>query len=117
MEEDRRSGKRIECFFPLEFIIQKKKVKVNAINISNSGICFQCEEPIPLFRELEIKLLLPQNENVAEEVSIDCTGIVVRCDKKNETYDTALFFMDISMANQNRLTTYIENYFPKNCTT
>lgn len=103
--EDRRSGHRMDCSFPLDFIIENKRLTVNVVNISNSGICFFAHESIPLFRELSIQLLLDKND--PSFTPIKSTGIVVRCDKKNDTYDTALFFMDISIADQNRLTSYI----------
>jgi c-di-GMP-binding flagellar brake protein YcgR len=113
--DERREEKRIDCYFPLEFVTQNKTIKVTAINISNSGICFKSQEPIPLFRELKIKLLLPKKDK-DEKVSgipIECTGIVVRCDKEGDAYETALFFMDISLAEQNWLNIYIETNSPK----
>lgn len=109
--EERRSGQRMDCSFPLDFIIENKRLSVNVVNISNSGICFFSHEPIPLFRELSIQLLLDKDNPAASP--INSTGIVVRCDQKNDTYDTALFFMDISIADQNRLTTYINTNLDK----
>lgn len=109
--EERRSGQRMDCSFPLDFIIENKRLSVNVVNISNSGICFFSHEPIPLFRELSIQLLLEEGD--ASIPPINSTGIVVRCDQKNDTYDTALFFMDISIADQNRLTAYINTNMEK----
>lgn len=109
--EDRRSGQRMDCSFPLDFIIENKRLSVNVVNISNSGICFFAHESIPLFRELSIQLLFDKDDT--NFTPIKSTGIVVRCDKKNDTYDTALFFMDISIADQNRLTSYINTNLNK----
>jgi len=109
VHKDKRNEERINCSIPIELSTAEGKIKATTLNISHSGICFSSQREIALFRELELSLMLPYKDD--QEIPIKCSGIVVRCDKEedDDNYQIALFFIDISMATQKNLATFMEH--------
>jgi len=95
--KEQRRSQRVEVDGELLLDIHSDNViKTDTVNISASGINFLSSAPIPMFRELEIKLTLPpvrKNRNVHV---LKCHGVVVRCSKKDaHWHEVSLFFEDL----------------------
>jgi len=102
---ERRRSPRVRGGFNIEIANFETKIIADTINISSSGIYCQSSQPIPLFREIELNIMLP---NIKKP--IDCAGVVVRSEKapSKDRYNIAVFFNDISPEDKKQLSAYIE---------
>jgi c-di-GMP-binding flagellar brake protein YcgR len=103
--KERRKAPRIKCDFNIEIESQKSDVSGHALNISTSGMYLECDNHIPLFREIRVGIKLPGVDDI-----IECTGVVVRSDKdpKKDCYDVAIFFEDIEPEDKEKLAECID---------
>lgn len=102
---ERRKSPRVKDNFSVEIAQEKSSLIADTINISASGIYCQSDSPMPLFREIVIKIKLPDKKDI-----IECSGVVVRCEKVSgkERYNLAIFFEDISSKDKENLSGYLE---------
>lgn len=105
MIKERRKAPRVKGDFTVEIAHQKTKVIADTINISSSGIYCQCDHTIPLFREIQMVIMVP---GIAKPII--CSGVVVRSEKVpgKERYNLAIFLEDIQPEDKNQLTGYVE---------
>lgn len=110
MIKERRSTPRVKGDFSIEIAHQKTRVIADTINISSSGIYCQCDSVIPLFREIQVVVMLP---GVVKPII--CSGVVVRSEKVpgKERYNLAIFFEDIQPGDKNQLAGYVEKKLDK----
>ncbi len=89
-------------------------------NISQSGLLCRTSKKIDEMTLLDIKFQLPQVEykTVDEGVWIECSGVVVRCEKKDNknaelpgemAYEVAIFFDQISERYRSLLARHVDN--------
>lgn len=105
MIKERRSAPRVKGDFTIEIADKKTRIVADTINISSSGIYCQCDRPIPLFREIQVIIMLP---GVIKPII--CSGVVVRSEKVSgkERYNLAIFFEEIQPEDKNELASYVE---------
>jgi len=103
--KERRQSPRVKCDFNIEIESQKSDISGHALNISTSGMYLECDNSIPLFREIRVGIKLPGVDEL-----IECTGVVVRSEKdpKKDCYDVAIFFEDIDVEDKEKLASYID---------
>ena len=102
---ERRKTPRIKGDFLIEIANQKSKIIPDTINISVSGMYYQTDTAIPLFREISMTMFLPDSDT-----PLECSGVVVRSEKipgKNR-HSVAVFFDDISPEHKDMLAKYVE---------
>lgn len=112
MIKERRKAPRVKGDFSVEIAHQKSRIIADTINISSSGIYCQCDHPIPLFREIQVIIMLP---GVVKPII--CSGVVVRSEKVpgKERYNLAIFFEDIQPEDKNGLAGYVEKKIGEKC--
>ena len=110
LREERRRYPRITGIFDVEIAHQKSRLITDTINVSASGIYCQCNNPIPLFREIGVNLKIPGTGKV-----IDCSGVVVRSEKipKSSRYSIAIFFIGMLPEEKKFLADYIDKLISK----
>lgn len=103
--KERRKSPRVKCDFNIEIESQKSSISGHAINISTSGMYLECDNPVPLFREISVGIKLPGVEDI-----IECTGVVVRSEKDpiKDCHNIAIFFEDIAPEDKQKLAECIE---------
>lgn len=102
--QERRKYPRIKGDFTIEIAHKKARIMGNAINLSASGMYFQCNKEIPLFTEIETVLQLP-----GEKEPIVCTGVVVRSEEAPQKgrYNIAIFFSDLLPEEKQKIADYV----------
>lgn len=102
---ERRKAPRVKGDFTVEIADQKTRIIADTINISALGIYCQSDHAIPLFREIQVAIMLP-----GVSKPIGCSGVVVRSEKipRKERYNLAIFFEDILPEDKEQLSKYIE---------
>lgn len=107
---ERRKSPRVKGDFSVEIAHQKAHIIADTINISASGIYCQSGRSIPLFREIGIRIELPDVTDI-----IECSGVIVRCEKisEKERYNLAIFFEDLSQKDKVHLSSYVEKLLAK----
>ncbi len=111
MEQRWRKHIRSQIDIPLEF---HGEVSSLTQNISQSGMLCRTSREIDELTLLDIKFQLPYiSRHEARRIWIECSGVVVRCEKKdsgaiNLPYEVAIFFNHISDLNRNLLENYIK---------
>ena len=103
--KERRKSPRIKGSFAIEIADQKNKIAANIINFSSCGLYCQTSREMPLFREVQIVIALPQTAT-----SIECSGVVVRSEKipGKKAYNLAIFFDDMEPEDKKKLAGYVD---------
>jgi len=110
VEQQWRKHIRSQLDIPLEF---QGKVSSLTQNISQSGMLCRTSREIDELTLLDIKFQLPYiSKYEAKKIWIECSGVVVRCEKKEVAakdlpYEVAIFFNHMSTQNRNLLATYV----------
>ena len=84
-------------------------------NISQSGMLCRTSQEIDELTLLDIKFQLPYiSKHEAKKIWVECSGVVVRCEKKEaETlklpFEVAIFFNHISDQNRALLADYVKS--------
>lgn len=108
--KERRKAPRVKGDFEIVVADKKTKVIAKSINISLSGIYFQCNKEIPVFREVGIGLQLPHASQIVE-----CIGVVVRSEKVpgKRLFNIAIFFPYLGEDDKAVLEEYIQEKLKK----
>lgn len=107
---ERRSSPRAQSRVPMVVKDRTREVKVETLNISKSGAQCRLSYFIPLMTKLEIRLELPGH--ATPQPTIHCRGVIVRVEPASEqphraSYDTAIFFHDLSEPDRAILAEYV----------
>ena len=108
-----RQHNRSDIGIPLEF---QGRVSSLAKNISESGMLCRTSRQLDEMTLLDIRFQLPKFNNYADgKVWVQCSGVVVRCEKADVEnielpYEVAIFFDRISEENKNLLASYCTNH-------
>ena len=107
---DGRHAHRVEVLGDLHLEILDEKTRFNgdAMNLSANGINFLSLLRLPLFREVDVHLKLPLQDQ-RTRVAIHCHGVVVRCDKMVEPFfEISLYFVDLADHDKNKVRQYMD---------
>jgi len=80
------------------------------VNISEGGMYLRVPNPIEVLTKLETTLVLPvrnRRGQVKSEV-VNCTSVVVRCDKEPRDYRIACYFLDIDKKSKELIRSFVE---------
>ncbi len=109
MEQQWRKHTRSQIDIPFDF---QGEVSSLTQNISQSGMLCRTSRKIDELTLLDIKFQLPYiSRHEAKKIWIECSGVVVRCEKKESEampYEVAIFFNHISDQNRDLLANYIQ---------
>lgn len=87
------------------------RIIIEPANISLNGISCKSGSFIPLFREVEISVILPQKHSSRRKKDpLRYSGVVVKCEKekKGDRYDVHLYFIDITDKQRKQLREYLK---------
>ncbi len=115
---DRRTARRAEVLgdLLLEISHEKSSFRGDAMNLSDNGINFLSLVSVPLFREVDVRLKLPGN-NEKKTQTVRCHAVVVRCEKRvHPFYEVSVFFVDLPKNGKTKITKYIRHVVsPQSC--
>jgi c-di-GMP-binding flagellar brake protein YcgR len=79
------------------------------LNLGKNGICCKTDRYIPLFREIAINLVFSSNGHKRDFRVVQCSGVVVGCEKipRTRDYDLAVYFVGLSRSDKKRLAKYV----------
>ena len=102
--EERRKAPRAKWAFNIELLDNNIKTIVRVVNISSAGIYCESEKEIPLFREIQVTVKLPEIDK-----TLECSGVVVRSERipKKDCFNLAIYFDDITPKDKGLLAEYI----------
>lgn len=109
-KQDHREAHRVEVLGDLFLQVSDEKTRFNgdAMNLSVNGINFLSLLRVPLFREVDVRLELPQNEKKAN-ASVHCRGVVVRCVRRVQPFfEISLFFVDMGEGDKHKIQRYMD---------
>jgi hypothetical protein len=58
------------------------KATAETKDVSSQGVCFYCEEEMPIQSEIEFMLTLPTQVTMTDPINVRCRGKVVRVENK-----------------------------------
>ncbi len=113
---ERRSAPRLSSRLPIVLSEDSREVVTHTENISASGANCVLTKCLPLMTKLEIRLELPLKPRAKR---ITCRGVVVRVNPptpspKQATYQTAIFFHDVSERDRSALDAFIQQHLQPN---
>ena len=92
---ERRKTARITKKFRIEIENDDNIQNLGSIDLSSMGVRFRTARKMPLFKQLNFKIDLSENEEKTKELS--CRATVIRCEKSHRAkgYHITLFFHDM----------------------
>jgi hypothetical protein len=116
--QDRRQAKRVDARLQIELSVDGsgRAEQASAINISASGAYFSSPRYLEPLTKLEMRLLLPGEDDDAAIESFDVEGIVVRVEPEEpgpqgQTYEIACYFTETTPEFRERLGRYVQARF------
>jgi hypothetical protein len=115
-QQERRRHPRVTVDLPLNLTFREETVETRIRDLSTTGIRFRAPSPLPLMSRVQIGLELPAAGRTGPGAPIAITGVVVRCDEEpagedprsgSSTYDTAIYFEDLSEAARVQLSQFV----------
>ena len=109
-KQNHREVHRVEVLGDLFLQVSDEKTRFNgdAMNLSINGILFLSLVRLPLFREVDVRLQLPQRDGKTL-VRLHCRAVVVRCERRVQPfYEISLFFMDMDAVDKHKIQRYID---------
>lgn len=108
LEKERRAHPRAKApELPLTLIGTDQVLRVR--DISQSGVAFYSESPVPLMTRVQFQIALPDADG--EEKVVSGEGAVVRCERLSPAlghYEIAVFFQHLERGSLDFLKTYME---------
>ncbi len=109
LEKERRAHPRAKApELPLTLIGSDHVLRVR--DISQSGVAFYSESPVPLMTRVQFQIALPAGEGEDEHM-ITGEGAVVRCERLSPAlghYEIAVFFQHLEKGSLDFLKAYME---------
>ena len=113
---ERRRHLRLTQTVPLKISSDEVDIVTETQNLSCSGVCCRTNRRLDPMTKLKIHLLLPVRKN-GKSVSkkISCCGVVVRAETvaDGESFDTAIFFSDITPKDSQVVNEFIHSLLPE----
>ncbi|MCA9407077.1 MAG: PilZ domain-containing protein [Candidatus Omnitrophica bacterium] len=111
--QERRQNPRIENNVPLKICCDNGDFVTETGNISRSGAYCKVNRYIEPMTKLKIQLLIPlKSGNKITTKKISCQGVIVRIESadKEQEYNIAIFFNDISQRDAENIADYVSTY-------
>ena len=115
--QDRRKARRVDARLQIELSVGGSGAEqTSAINISASGVYFSSRRYLEPLTKLEMRLLLPGEDDDAAVEAFDVEGIVVRVEPEEpgaqgQTYEIACYFTEATPEFRERLGRYVQARF------
>jgi hypothetical protein len=121
---ERRKHPRITTYLPLELEHDALSVMAETRDLSCTGVYCQTEKPLPLMSKVAIVMFLPyvSPDGITASKKIRCKGVVVRSEPTILAFascahhNIAIFFTDLSEADQKIIAQYVEDNLSKTST-
>lgn len=112
---ERRRYPRIKQTLPIKIVANGYDFATSTENISCIGAYCHLEKYIPPFTKIAAKVILPiTNADKIENVEVECTGVIVRTeDKEDGGFNIAIFFNKITPRQRKKISQYISQFLPK----
>ncbi|MBF0484658.1 MAG: PilZ domain-containing protein [Candidatus Omnitrophica bacterium] len=114
---ERRQHHRIENNVPLKLSHEQGDAVTETFNLSRSGAYCQVQGYLEPMTKVKIQFLLPVQKNgKVINKKLTCQGVVVRVEPagKDNRFNLAIFFNDITPKNSESLAQYVEQVMRKN---
>ncbi len=109
-QNERRQDLRADKVIPLKIKLDNGDLLTETGNISRSGAYCQVTQVIEPMTKLKINLALPfKNGSKITNKKISCEGVIVRVepDEKDQVFNIAIFFNDISRKDADTIAEFI----------
>ncbi|MDD4979969.1 MAG: PilZ domain-containing protein [Candidatus Omnitrophica bacterium] len=112
---ERRRYPRIKQALPIKIVANGYDFTTSTQNISCVGAYCCLDKYIPPFTKIAAKVILPiTNAKRIENVEVECTGVIVRTeDKENGGFNIAIFFNKITPGQRKKISQYVNQFLPK----
>jgi len=110
---ERRQDHRLEKNIPVKICQEDGDIVTETVNISRSGAYCVVNRSIEPMTKMKIHLLVPTRKNGKTAAKkITCGGVIVRSEpaSKDNHYNVAIFFNDISQRNSEMISDYVNVY-------
>jgi PilZ domain-containing protein len=109
LEQERRAHPRIQApELPLTLVGSNTAFRVR--DISQSGVAFYADSPVPLMTRVQFEIQLPHSGT--DELSVKGEGAVVRCERISPAlghYEVAVFFQHLEGPSLEHLKQFLRN--------
>ncbi|MDD5568531.1 MAG: PilZ domain-containing protein [Candidatus Omnitrophica bacterium] len=113
---ERRKHPRLQQKLPFKVAANGYGFSTTTQNISCVGAYCRIKKYIPPFTKVAIKLTLPLKKEAGKtKRTIDCEGVIVRTEDKEEKsgFNIAIFFNRINNSQRKVINEYIEQFLPQ----
>lgn len=104
---ERRVAARLVDSFSFNIGFNGYDITASVINISTSGLLCRTSREVPAMSKIEMALVLPSRVAGSRSETVKITGVVVRNEKDERGYKTAIFFLEISDTHRKKLNHYL----------
>lgn len=113
-KSERRQYPRIEQSLPLKIAANGYDFATATQNISCVGAYCRVAKYIPPFTRVMVKLDLPIISNNAKTgCSVECKGVIVRTEDKEEGFNIAIFFNEIAENQRHKIAQYVSQFLSR----
>jgi hypothetical protein len=106
--KERRRWARASADWPISLSLDDGTFEARVRDISQAGVCFFLDRPVPMMTVLRIDLDLPVENG---KRMVQGRGVVVRCERISERiehYEIAVFLDDLAQPDREVLAAYVE---------
>ena len=110
---ERRQHQRLENNVPVRLSLDDDDTVTETVNISRSGAYCRVNRYIEPMTKVKVNILLPLRKNGKNLTKkVHCAGVVVRIEEtaKDEVYNIAVFFNEISARDAESISDYISSH-------
>lgn len=111
--QERRKYPRLDKNLPLKLTLDEFDIVTETKNLSCIGTYCEISRFLEPLTKLKIILLLPfKKKNRISTKKVSCQGVVVRAQAiplKNNCYNIAIYFNDITKAEMNKISDYVNS--------
>ena len=104
---ERRISARLVDSFSFNIGYNGYDVTASIINISASGLLCRVTREVPVMSKIDMALILPSRLPSSHPDTIKVNGVVVRNEKDDRGWRTAIFFLDMSATHRKKLEVYL----------
>ena len=118
-ESDRREFPRLPIHIPFSLAVsdapQEKSCDATVLNVSANGVCCTVNHFFPIFDQVLLTFVLPNEHGTPHHLVSHCEGIVVRIEPEEERrdcseYQIAVYFNNLSQPERNLLQSLLVSY-------
>jgi len=110
---ERRQYPRIEQRLPVKIVANGYDFATATQNISCVGAYCHLTRYIPPFTRVMVTLDLPIiSDNAKIDCIVECKGVIVRTEDKEDGFNIAIFFNEITESQRNKIAQYVSQFLP-----